>query len=129
MTAIRDALHESPASRCTYGSDLCDDWAPAIEIADRIRAEAGRYIANVLSIQRMHGVPTPLRFGDAEVEAAVHEVAMATVPLAVAARVALIRRHRTATPPTPPTPIEGLVIALREGVERSRKRRERGGGG
>lgn len=96
VTAIRDALHETDASRCAYGSDLCDDWEPAIAIADRIRIHAGLFIADVLSIQRAHGIPTPLRFGTAEVEAAVREVAMATVPLAVAAHAALVRKHRAA---------------------------------
>ena len=94
VTAIRDALHETDASRCTYGSDLCDDWQPAIEIAERIRHEAGRFIADVLSIQRMHGIPTPLQFGSGEIDAAVREVATATVPLAVAAHAELVRRRR-----------------------------------
>jgi hypothetical protein len=31
---LRDVIHEKPFSKCTMGSDTCDDWPLAYELAD-----------------------------------------------------------------------------------------------
>lgn len=36
--AIRDWIHETPLSKCNMGSDLCDDWPLAREVASRVEA-------------------------------------------------------------------------------------------
>lgn len=36
--ALRDWLHETPLSRCDGGSDTCDTWPLAYEVADLVFA-------------------------------------------------------------------------------------------